>query len=306
MTIRKACGEKKGRLSLQKVCAIFIAVMVLFAWGFYATAAPLPRLGPVDISGFIDDVCWIPKTVVKGIPDMSGSAGRDRAFAPHFRVKLTDFSGVDAATAIAMTRYVDWNALKNHEGKKKPPFVLLKIDYPNKNFLKKGMKIKAHAYVVGGDEGGTWTSFRQIEILNNASGDDSIRRYLENTLESPGFGGKMFCTYELYGKEMKGDKQHLYLWTFCMEYYAKQGFLQEGAGVSMPVVLVSLPSCHGDLIETHFKPVDGEDYGNSIRAIFPPQYHKAIFAWGEAYNKRAETLQRAARQNARTYYNVEW
>jgi hypothetical protein len=291
---------------MRKVCAIFIAVMVLFAWGFYAAAAPLPRLGPVDISGVIDDVRWVPETTVKGIPGMSGSAGRDRAFAPHFRVKLTDFSGVDAATAIAMTRYLDWSALKNDGRKQKPPFVLLKIDYPDKNYLKKGMTIKVFAYTVGGDEGGTWASYKKVEVIDEPPGEDFLQRYLENTLESPGFGGKMFCTYELYGKEPKGQRQLFYLWAFCMEYYVKQGFLQEGAGVSMPVALVSLPSRHGDLIETHFQPVDGEDYGNSIRAIFPPKYHKAIFAEGGDFNRRAETLQRAARQNARIYYNVEW
>jgi hypothetical protein len=85
----------------------------------------------------------------------------------------------------------------------------------------------------------------------------------------------------------------------------KQGILREGTGVSLPVVLLSIPSCHGDLIETHFQPVDGEDYGNSIRTIFPPKYHKAIFAEGKYYNRRAETLQREARQKARIYYNAE-
>lgn len=290
---------------MKKFCFILIVVMVLLGWRFYAAAAPLHRLGPVDISGIIDEVRWVPETTVRGIPGMSGSAGRDRAFAPHFLVKLNGFSGVDTDTAIAMTRYIDWNAFKNQEKKKKPPFVLLKIDYPDKNFLKKGMKIKAHAYVVGGDEAGTWASFKQIEILNNASGDDYIRRYLEMSLESPGFGGKMFCAYELYGKEPKGDKQQIYLWAFCMEYYVKQGLLREGTGVSLPVVLVSIASCHGDLIETHFQPVDGEDYGNSIRTIFPLKYHKSIFAEGDNYNRRVETLQKKARQNARAYYHVK-
>lgn len=285
---------------------LFLCLIVLLTAGAFRTsAAPLPRLGPVDISGVIDEVRWVPEMTVKGTPGMSGSAGRDRVFAPHFRVKLTDFSGVDASTAVAMTRYLDWNAFKNDGGRLKPIFVLLKIDYPDKNYLKKGMKIKVLAYTVGGDEGGTWASFRGIEFLNQTTDDNYIRRYLENTLESPGFGGKMFCTYELYGKEPQGNKQQLYLWAFCMEYYVKQGMLQEGTGVSLPVVLVSIPSCHGDLIETHFKPVEGEDYGNSIRVLFPPKYLPAIFAPGDAYNRRADTLQKKSRQNARMYYHLE-
>ncbi len=286
---------------------IFLCLIVLLATGAFCTsAAPLPRLGPADVSGVIDDVQWIPETTVKGIPGMSGSAGRNRAFSPHFKVKLADFSGVDATTAVAMTRYVDWNASKSVGRQCEPPFVVLKIDYPDKNYLRKGMKIKVLAYTVGGDEGGTWASFKGIEFLNRTTAsDDHIRRYLENALVSPGFGGKMFCTYELYGKEPQGNRQHLYLWAFCMEYYVKQGMLREGSGVSLPVVLVTIPSCHGDLIETHFKPLDGEDYGNSIRALFPPKYLPAIFAPGDAYNRRSDTLQKKARQNASIYYHLK-
>jgi len=290
---------------MKKSFLLLCLIVLLTAGAFRTSAAPLPRLGPTDIVGTVSDVCWIPETTVKGRPGMSGSAGRDRAFSPYFRVKLTDFSGVDASTAVAMTRYVDWNAYDNDGGRSKPTFVLLKIDYPDKNYLKKGMKIKVIAYTVGGDEGGTWASFGGIEFLNRTTDDDYIRRYLENTLESPGFGGKMFCTYEIYGKESQGNKQHLYLWAFCMEYYVKQGVLREGTGVSLPVVLVSIPSCHGDMIETHFKPADGEDYGNSIRALFPPKYLPAIFAPGDAYNRRADTLQQKARENAGIYYRLK-
>ena len=129
-----------------KISFLFLCFIILFSAGAFRTsAALLPRLGPVDISGVIDDVRWIPETTVQGKPGMSGSAGRDRAFSPHFRVKLTDFSGVDASTAIAMTRYLDWSAYNNDGRPSKPTFVLLKIDYPDKNYLKKGMKTKSSA-----------------------------------------------------------------------------------------------------------------------------------------------------------------
>ena len=39
----------------------------------------------------------------------------------------------------------------------------------------------------------------------------------------------------------------------------------------MPVVLVSLPSCHGDLIVTHFKPVDGGRLLQQHPGHIPPQ-----------------------------------
>jgi len=167
---------------MKKILFLLIVFSIFYLFGNDSLAAPLPRLGPADIIGTVSDVHWIPETTVKGIPGRSGSAGRDRALAPHFKVKLKDFSGVDVQTAVAMTRYVDWNAIKNDGSQTKPPFVLLKIDYPDKNYLWKGMKIKVLAYTVGGDEGGTWASYKGIVFLNPPTGNDHIRRYLENSL----------------------------------------------------------------------------------------------------------------------------
>ncbi len=290
---------------MKKSCLSLIALAVHLTAAFTALAAPIPSLGPVDVRGTVSDVRWLPDTMIKGVPGMSGSAGKDRTVAAHFIVTLADFTGIDAATAITMTRYLDWYALKDQGSKQNPPFILLKINQDDKNYLRKGMNIKVSDYKIRGDEGGTWTSFNKVDILSQPSPEDYLRRYLETSLEAPGFGGKMFCTYELYGKEPKGNKQQLYLWAFCMEYYLKQGILQEGAGASMPVVLIAIPSSYGDLIETHFKPVDGEDYGNRIRTMFPQKYLPAIFAEGADYNRRAETLQRKAKENARIFYNIK-
>ena len=78
---------------------------------------------------------------------------------------MVNYEGVSTETAITMTRYLEWSAYQNQDLKGRPPFILLKIDYHDRNYLKKGMRIKVSGYKVAGDEGGTWTSFTGIEIL---------------------------------------------------------------------------------------------------------------------------------------------
>ena len=236
---------------------------------------------------------------------MSGSAGIDRTVPAHFLVTLRDFEGVDSKTALVMTRYLDPSVFKDEGKDIIPPFIILKINQSDKNYLKQGMLIKVRGYTVRGDEGGTWTHYTKIDILKQPSQIDSIQRYLETSIESPNSGGKMFCAYELFGTETKNAKKYIYLWTACMEYYVKGGVLRQGAAVSLPVALNAEETSHGDMIKGHKKPVDGEGYGNSIRKIFPAKYHPVIFAEGQEYNRRADGLLRETERRARTYYHLQ-
>ena len=71
-----------------------IFLLALIAPGvFSALAAPIPPVGPYDVTGTIQEVRWVPERTVKGIPQMSGSAGKDRVESPHFRIKLVDYAG---------------------------------------------------------------------------------------------------------------------------------------------------------------------------------------------------------------------
>src|SRR4030042_4071442 len=112
----------------------------LFFVTINATAAPIRPIGPVDVTGTVSEIKWVPEKKVKGIPRMSGSAGVDRIIPAYFLVTLTDYDGVNTETAIMMTRYLDWAALKGEEHKDKLSFILLKINCSDKNYLRKGMK----------------------------------------------------------------------------------------------------------------------------------------------------------------------
>ena len=289
---------KKCRISFLTCC--FLCIIAL-----HATAAPIMPVGPVDVSGTVSEIKWVPEEKLKGIPGMSGSAGHDRVIPEHFLVTLIDYDGVTAETARMMTWYLDWNAFKDKGQKDKPSFILLRINSSDGNYLKKDREIKVSGYTVRGDEGGTWISYSTIDILSQPYMEWKIQNYIENHIEFPGFGGKMFCAYKLFGIETTGNNNHIYLWTLCMEYYVKDSVLLKGTGVSMPVALISVRSPQGSKILEHKKPVDGEGYSESIRQIFPKQYHKAIFAESKEYNRRAESLMKDVEEQAKKYYRLK-
>jgi len=124
------------------------------------SAAPLPPLDKYDITGTISELQWYPEKRIKGIPQMSGSAGYDRTMPAHFIVKLINYSGIDSATATRITRYI------NPHKPASPLYILLKINHENPYYLNKGMKIKVIEYTIRGDEGGTYTSYKRIIIIS--------------------------------------------------------------------------------------------------------------------------------------------
>lgn len=288
-----------------KTCLSFFAVLFLLIITYNGIAAPIQQIGPVDIRGTVSDLQWNPEKTIQGIPGMSGSAGHDRIVPAHFLVTLSHYSGVDFQTAAAMTRYVDWSVFRSKDRNDSPSFVTLMINHNNPNFLRKGMNIKISGYTIRGDEGGTWTYFSSINILNQQLPNDDVRSYLETNIESPNSGGRMFCSYELLGKDTGHRTENIYLWTTCMEYYVKNGTLFQGTGVSLPVMLTAEKSFRGYRIRKHIIPREGEDYGESIKRIFPPIYHSLIFTDNDEYNKRATDLLQETEQIAKEFYHIE-
>lgn len=150
-----------------KKYSVVVAVIFTVCAVSYGMAVPVRPIGPVDISGTVSDLKWVPEKKIKAVHGMSGSAGRDRTIPAHFLVTLEDFEGVDRQTAMTMTRYLDWTAGKDQEKGCRPSSVLLKINHTDKSYLKKGMRIKVSGYTVRGDEGETWTYFTRIDIITN-------------------------------------------------------------------------------------------------------------------------------------------
>ena len=146
-----------------------ILCIILFACTFLLNsaplgAAPIPPAGPFDIAVTISEVQWLPAQHIRGKRSMSGSLGHDRVVAAHFVVRLVKYTGVTAEQAIRITKYISFMAYGDKNPSGMPPFIILKIDAKDKNFLKTGMKVRVAGYTVRGDEGGTWTSFAGIGV----------------------------------------------------------------------------------------------------------------------------------------------
>ncbi|MDP2754066.1 MAG: hypothetical protein Q8P40_06695 [Nitrospirota bacterium] len=58
---------KEGSLSISIYFLVFFITV-------NAMAAPIRPLGPVDLTGTVSEIRWVPEKKVKGIPRMSGSA----------------------------------------------------------------------------------------------------------------------------------------------------------------------------------------------------------------------------------------
>ncbi|MBI5848868.1 MAG: hypothetical protein HZB31_13155 [Nitrospirae bacterium] len=146
-------------MKIAAISGLLICFVLFMASNSFS--APLPRFEPVDLSGTISDVRWFPEKSVMGTPGMSGSAGKDRTFPAHFIVELNNAEGVDRETAGRLSYFVAGERSKG----RKDSTMFLQLDHRDRNFLQKGMEIRIRGYTVRGDEGGTWTSYKKIEVL---------------------------------------------------------------------------------------------------------------------------------------------
>ena len=130
--------------------------------------------------------------------------------------------------------------------------------------------------------------------------------YLAENIGVAGFGGNVFCAYDLMGMNLQAEKPSLYLWALCQEYYIIDQDLDKGSGISVPVAIYLQKSGDGYIISAHELPVDGEGYGPSIWRLFPENLWPQIFPNQDdnyaAYNQRAERLDNATEQAAKIHF----
>ena len=119
-----------------------------------ATAAPIPRTGPITLEGTIEDLRWSPEQSHKGMPKMSGSLAHDRTFPARYVVVLREITILDGHGGYGLA--VDVAERKA---------TLLLAHPADDQFLRKGMRIRVSGYEEGGDEGGTWSNHVSIEVL---------------------------------------------------------------------------------------------------------------------------------------------
>jgi hypothetical protein len=136
---------------MEKVTGLMM--LILFLSVFQVHAAPIRPVGPVTIEGTIQEIRWYPEKLVKATPGMSGSAGKDRTFPARYVIRLADLHmrGPVQGDISKFERTGGATVMLNHQA--------------DDQFLKKGMRIVVFNYRESGDEGGTWTSFDRLDVV---------------------------------------------------------------------------------------------------------------------------------------------
>ena len=138
---------------------------------------------------------------------------------------------------------------------------------------------------------------------------DAVRTYLEGNLMSPQHGGDLFCAFEVMKVEEAGDTSTLYLWTVCIEFTLEDGKLLKRSAISVPVALTAVEGDQGYTFPSCQQPIDGIEYGETVRKIFPEDCHPKIFPETrkeiERYDARAVGLMEHAERRARAHFGLE-
>lgn len=128
--------------------------------------------------------------------------------------------------------------------------------------------------------------------------DDVISKYLEQKFDFKAIGGVVFEAHELYGVEKKDDKTYAYIWSVQQEYKYTDGKLENGAGLSIPLVLVMSADRDNKYTVLEYKaPKDGEQYTSSIKGMFPKEYHEKILT-----RTNSAELEEIVKQKAQNYF----
>ncbi|KNY28295.1 hypothetical protein [Pseudobacteroides cellulosolvens] len=128
--------------------------------------------------------------------------------------------------------------------------------------------------------------------------DDVISKYLEQKFDFKAIGGVVFEAHELYGVEKKDDKTYAYIWSVQQEYKYTDGKLENGAGLSIPLVLVMNADRDNKYTVLEYKaPKDGEQYASSIKEMFPKEYHEKILT-----RTNSAELEEIVKQKAQNYF----
>ncbi|MCC2630212.1 MAG: hypothetical protein K0S38_21 [Candidatus Paceibacter sp.] len=96
--------------------------------------------------------------------------------------------------------------------------------------------------------------------------DEAIKDYLmQSNFTQPNFGGKTFIAFERLGDEKTNAREIVYIWLVAQEYFSKDGNIEKGSGISLPVALYFE---NGEPITLNV-PRDGSNYTIDIQKIFP-------------------------------------
>lgn len=84
---------------------------------------------------------------------------------------------------------------------------------------------------------------------------------------SPNFGGDVYASFHILGTST--TRQEVYVWALLQEYYPNHQQLEQGTGMSAPIVLHIDQSTGVFRIVGHELPRDGSYYPSDLHTLFP-------------------------------------
>jgi hypothetical protein len=149
--------------------ALMAGFIVIASLARPIVAAPLPPMAPVDACGEIQSLEWLPSETLPAVPGMSGSAGRKREWPARFVAVLGNVQGLDEAQ-IAHINALLSSSSDSAGVNVTPDGLLLVLPIEDPDLLKRGVGICVTGFVVRGDEGGTWTKYDKLELVDRDCG----------------------------------------------------------------------------------------------------------------------------------------
>jgi hypothetical protein len=128
--------------------------------------------------------------------------------------------------------------------------------------------------------------------------------HIETVLKSSNFaqanfGGTTFVEFEKLGEEKSGPRTTVYVWLYAQEFYEKEGRLEKGTGVSLPLAMYFN---NAELVAL-VAPRDGSLYTEDIQKLFPDSIkQQPLFTDIAAQNEVSNRHQSSLEQKARAQY----
>ena len=129
----------------------------------------------------------------------------------------------------------------------------------------------------------------------------TIKNFLENNFLKQPPKGKTFASYQLLGVSANHDTINAFIWAYIMNYSPGISGPSENSGMSIPVKISLLSSNEKFQVLNTEYPAEGENYAESVRSIFPEQFHEWI--WGSEKYQTIQLLKQELLEEAIEYYD---
>ncbi len=143
---------------------------------------------------------------------------------------------------------------------------------------------------------------RSNSIKQDAVSLKVIKQFLEEKFEYIKPEGKNIDTFKVLGTDKKNDTAIYYVWAYIIDYTYKSNKLTENRGSSLPVKLYLLNDKNNYTVVKAEKPLDGDQYDNSMKKLFPKDVYKQASSFG---NEEVDKLKQQSIKEAKEYFKIQ-